>query len=275
MQTAPDLNPGACVPPALAVTDRPIRRIMELALTKGRNGVPVLASLSDRFNPLVLATIAGWVLCVCLHEFAHAITAYFGGDRSVREKGYLTLDPTRFIDPVSSLILPAIVLLLGGVPLPGGAVQIDESALRNRRWAMYVPAAGPGANLLLFLLFSLPLHPLVGLVDATAGHQPTWVHFIAAMAFLNFIGALFNLIPVPPLDGYRLIEHRLSPELQWKLRQPQASMITFGLLFMVMWSFDWAWIPFLFMLEIVASLLGVPTNLIYGGYGFVFHSSLA
>lgn len=231
----------------------------------------VLASLADRFNPLLIATIAAWILCVCVHEFAHALVAYFGGDRSVRERGYLSLDPTRFIDPVASVILPAIVLLLGGVPLPGGAVRIDERALRSRRWNLYVSAAGPAGNLLLFLLFSLPLHPLVGLVDASAATQPTWVYFVATMAFLNFVGTLFNLIPIPPLDGYRLVEHRLSPELQWKLRQPQVSMLAFGLLFVVMWSFRWAWIPFQVMLGIVTSLLGLPADLMYDGYAFVFH----
>ncbi len=231
----------------------------------------MLAISLQNMSPLLIATIAAWILCVCVHEFAHALIAYFGGDRSVRERGYLTLDPTRFIDPVFSVIVPAVVLLLGGVPLPGGAVRIDESALRSSRWSTYVSAAGPAANLLLFLLFSLPLHPRVGLVDASAATQPTWVYFLATMAFLNFIGTLFNLIPIPPLDGYRLVEPHLGRELQWKLRQPGVSMLAFGLLFFVMWSFSWAWIPFQLMLDIVTSVLGLPDHLLYQGYGFIFY----
>jgi Zn-dependent protease len=228
------------------------------------------ASLANRFTPLLFAALLAWILCVCVHEFAHALVAYFGGDRSVRDKGYLSLDPTRFVDPVGSLLIPAIMLLMGGLPLPGGAVLIDESALKSRRWGVYVSAAGPAANLLLFLLFALPLHPLLGLVHPLAAVQPTWVYFCGGMAYLNFIATLFNLIPVPPLDGYRLIEHQLSYETQWKLRQPQAAMSALALLFMIFWLFPKVWIPFRIMLSMVTSALGLPGDLIEDGYYFVF-----
>jgi len=229
------------------------------------------ASLADRFTPLMIAVLLAWMLCVCVHEFAHALVAYIGGDRSVRARGYLSLDPTRFIDPVMSLLIPAIVLLLGGLPLPGGAVLIDESALKSRRWGAYVSAAGPAANLLLFLLFALPLHPLLGLIHRFAAEQPTWVYFCGAMAYLNFVAALFNLIPLPPLDGYRLIEHRMSYETQWKLRQPQVAMSILGLLFMVFWIVPQVWIPFDLMHDLVTSALGLPGGLIYRGYVFIMY----
>jgi Zn-dependent protease len=220
----------------------------------------------------MIAALLAWVLCVCVHEFSHALVAYLGGDKSVRQKGYLSLDPTRFIDPMTSLLIPALMLALGGLPLPGGAVMIDESSLKSRRWAMYVSAAGPAGNVLLFLLFALPLHPMLGLVHRFVAEQPTWVYFCGAMAYLNFIAALFNLIPVPPMDGYRLIEHRLSYEMQWKLRQPQVTMATFGLLFMMFWVFPWVWIPFDLMFGMVTSMLGLPADLIHGSYYFVFWS---
>jgi Zn-dependent protease len=230
----------------------------------------------DRFTPLMLAAIGAWILCVCVHEFSHALVAYIGGDRSVRERGYLSLDPLKFIDPVFSLLIPAIVLMLGGVPLPGGAVRIDESALRNRKWGAYVAAAGPASNLLLFLLFALPLHPRLGLVSFSTAYEPTWVYFCGAMAVLNFTAALFNLIPLPPLDGYRLIEHQLSEETQWKMRQPQTGMMTLGALFMVFIVFgDYAWIPFLRMLETVTGVLGFDARLMFRGYLVVlFNQSL-
>jgi Zn-dependent protease len=224
-----------------------------------------------RFTPLMIALLMAWILCVCVHEFAHALVAYFGGDRSVREKGYLSLDPTRFIDPVFSLLIPAIVLMLGGLPLPGGAVRIDESALRSRRWSLYVSAAGPASNFLLFLLFGLALHPALGLVKPTDGLHPSWVYFVGAMAYLNFVATLFNLIPVPPLDGYRLIEHRLSPETQWKLRQPQVAMMAFGALFMLFWVVPHVWIAFDIMLFLVTGALGLPDDLMHQGFLFVVH----
>ncbi len=84
----------------------------------------------------------GWVLSLCLHEFGHAITAYWGGDTSVKDKGYLTLNPFKYTDPGLSLFMPLLFLLLGGFALPGGAVYIDNSKLRNRWWNSAVSAAG-------------------------------------------------------------------------------------------------------------------------------------
>ena len=79
---------------------------------------------------IVLLVLAGWAVSLCLHEFGHAYTAYRGGDRSVRAKGYLTLDIRRYADLGLSLVLPVFFLLLGGIPLPGGAVWIDHGAIR-------------------------------------------------------------------------------------------------------------------------------------------------
>jgi Zn-dependent protease len=111
---------------------------------------------------------------------------------------------------------------------------------------------------------------LLGLVHPLRAVQPTWVSFCGTMAYLNFIATLFNLIPVPPLDGYRLIEHRLSYEMQWKLRQPQVAMATFALLFGVFAVFPWVWIPLILMFDIVTSMLGLPADLILDGYNSIF-----
>jgi len=223
-----------------------------------------------RFTGLMVAALMAWMLCVCVHEFSHALVAYLGGDRSMRERGYLSLDPTRFIDPVFSLLIPAIVLLMGGLPLPGGSVMIDERALKNRKWGIYVAAAGPASNFILFLLFGMVLHPGLHLVDPLARTQPTWVYFCGAMAFLNFFATFFNLLPVPPLDGYRMIEHEFPADIQRKMRQPQNAMTVFGLLFLVFWIFpDQAFIPFIFMLEQIAPALGLPLDLMLQGYNVV------
>jgi Zn-dependent protease len=227
----------------------------------------ILASV--QFTPLLFAAMLCWILCVCVHEFSHALVAYWGGDRSVRAKGYLTLDPTKFIDPIFSLLIPAIVLMMGGIPLPGGSVQIDRAALKSRQWAVAMSAAGPISNFILFLLFAIPLHPKLGLVDRLAAEQPTWVYFLGAMATLNFIGTLFNLIPCPPLDGYHMIEHKLPPELQDKLRQPQAALGMFGLLFLIFATVDHAMYPFLWMLMKICMALGLPVDLLLDGYGVV------
>ena len=95
---------------------------------------------------IVLLVLAGWAVSLCLHEFGHAYTAYRGGDRSVRAKGYLTLDIRRYADLGLSLVLPVFFLLLGGIPLPGGAVWIDHGAIRSRAVRSLVSLAGPAAK---------------------------------------------------------------------------------------------------------------------------------
>ena len=69
-----------------------------------------------------LLVTAAWVFSVCLHEFGHALVAFYGGDYTVKEKGYLTLNPIHYTHPVYSLVMPLVFLVLGGMGLPGGAV---------------------------------------------------------------------------------------------------------------------------------------------------------
>ena len=90
-------------------------------------------SHAAQIGGVVLIVLGGWATSLCLHEFGHAITAYRGGDRAVRAKGYLSLDPRHYTDPVLSIVLPLIFVAIGGIPLPGGAVWINHHALRDRR----------------------------------------------------------------------------------------------------------------------------------------------
>ncbi|MFQ5412492.1 MAG: site-2 protease family protein [Phycisphaerae bacterium] len=225
-----------------------------------------------KFTPLLVAALLAWILSVCIHEFCHALVAYFGGDKSVRDKGYLTLDPTRFIDPIFSIALPAIILMMGGFPLPGGAVRIDWSLLKSDHWRRYVYAAGPASNFVLYLLFALPLHPALGLVDGGAESQPDWVYFLGAMAFLNFFAMLFNLLPVPPLDGFGIIEHRFSYETQRLLRQN--ALLAIGALFLLFWTVPAVWIPFWFMIDLVSDTLGFPVDILSEGYNYILFGKL-
>lgn len=230
--------------------------------------MPATHLLAVSFTPLMFAAVLAWILSVCIHEFSHALVAYWGGDHSVRSKGYLSLDPTKFIDPVFSLLLPAIILMMGGFPLPGGAVMINTSALKSERWNSYVSAAGPASNFILFLLLCVPLHPRVGLVPEYGPH-PTWVYFLAAMATLNFIAMVFNLIPVPPLDGFGIIEHTFDYETRWKLHQPQVVWGCFGLLMLVLWVVPNSMSAFFWMLGYVCDIIGMPMELLAEGYLYV------
>ncbi len=73
-------------------------------------------------------------MSLCLHEFGHALAAYLGGDTSVRDAGYLTLNPLKYSHPLLSIIMPVLFLMMGGIGLPGGAVYINRHALRSSTW---------------------------------------------------------------------------------------------------------------------------------------------
>ncbi|HBB30301.1 MAG TPA: peptidase M50, partial [Cyanobacteria bacterium UBA9273] len=127
-----------------------------------------------------LFVFLGWIASLCLHEFGHAVVAYWGGDTSVKEKGYLTLNPLKYTDPGLSLLFPTIFLLMGGIALPGGAVYIDRSRLRSRWWDSAVSAAGPLANAAVTLVLATPFW--LGLATWSRGN---WLW--PSVAFLIFL----------------------------------------------------------------------------------------
>jgi hypothetical protein len=134
--------------PATGLAPSPLFLLL-LATTVAGGACAALTSGTARTAGIVALVLGGWAVALCLHEFGHALTAYRGGDRSVRAKGYLTLDIRRYTDPVMSLLMPLALLALGGVPLPGGAVWINRAALRSRAVASAVSLAGPLTNLAL------------------------------------------------------------------------------------------------------------------------------
>ena len=214
------------------------------------------------FLTIVFVT-SGWVTSVCIHEFGHAITAYLGGDRSVAASGYLTLDPLRYTNLLVSIILPVIFLLLGGIALPGGAVYINQGALRSRAWSSLVSAAGPAGTLLCGLLVAIPF--------LVPGHL-AWVtdqnlDFFSALALLGFVQAaalVLNLLPIPGLDGFGI----LRPWLPWSvqiaaLRFSQLAIIG---VFILLWNVAPAREAYFSSVIRITDLLGIDPGLI--GIGF-------
>ena len=154
-----------------------------------------------------------WILSVCLHEFGHAIVAYWGGDISVKDKGYLTLNPVKYIDLNMSLLLPVIFLLMGGIPLPGAAVYIQTQSLRNRYWQSAVSAAGPLASMIFVFILAIPFW-----LNLATAESSMW-SAISFLILLNISSIFLNLLPIPPLDGYGIIEPWLPPKTQIELRK--------------------------------------------------------
>jgi Zn-dependent protease len=164
----------------------------------------------------VFLVVGGWIVSLCAHEFAHALAADLGGDYTVRQKGYLSFNPLAYTHPLLSIVMPLLFLLLGGFGLPGGAVYVETHRLRSLRWNSIVSAAGPLASMLMALIFALPfLFSLVS--DLEIYLEPVLWGALAAVAMLNVSGVLFNLLPIPPLDGFGIIAPWLPPEVRQRL----------------------------------------------------------
>jgi Zn-dependent protease len=178
----------------------------------------------------LLLVLAGWGVSLCLHEFGHAIVAYRGGDYAVRNKGYLTLDIRRYTDPVLSIVLPLVWLVVGGIPLPGGAVWINHHALRSRKVQTMVSLAGPLFN----LVFGVVLTQLVRLIPLTEG-TAALVCGLSFLALLQILAFILNILPIPGLDGWGALEPWLSPEAKrfGDMVRPWGMWVLFLLLFLV------------------------------------------
>src|SRR5688500_3261665 len=167
---------------------------------------PHVLALVDVNDPLLWAIFIGWILSVVLHEFAHGVVAYWGGDYTIRERGGLSLNPLQYVDPLFSIAIPVIILALGGIPLPGGVTYVRRDLLRSRAWDTAVSLAGPAMNLLLFFACLIALHPSVGWVDTR--DPESWTNgqkFVAINLLLQLGVVMLNLVPVPPLDGFQAI----------------------------------------------------------------------
>src|SRR2546421_4779152 len=150
-------------------------------------------------NPRLFgAVLVGWIISVILHEFAHGVVAYWGGDYTIRERGGLTLNPLQYIDPLFSIIIPVVVLFLGGIPLPGGVTYIRRDLLRSRFWDTAVSLAGPAMNFILFIACALPLHPPFHLLRPQARLQKLADPpiFFGSLAFFPPLALLLKLRPV-------------------------------------------------------------------------------
>jgi len=177
---------------------------------------------------------------LCLHEFGHAYTAHRGGDTSIAARGYLDLNPMRYVNPVLSLLLPAIYLIIGGLPLPGGSVQVNRAAIRSKGSASLVSAAGPltniaaaGISMALVATFA-PTIAFSGtsFIDPSQPHAYFW-EGLAFFAYLQVAVAILNLIPVPGLDGYGIIE----PYLRFETRRALEPIRQYGILVVLLLLF--------------------------------------
>jgi Zn-dependent protease len=198
----------------------------------------------------------GWIFSLCLHEFSHALVAYYGGDTTVREKGYLTFNPLKYTHPLFSIVLPLLFLLMGGIGLPGGAVYIERWRIRNRFMLSLMSLAGPASNLLVAIVIAMILR-LLPVENTSVGPG------LSFLLVLQISAVLFNLIPLPPFDGYNALEPFLHPVIRMQVDRVRG--FTMWIVFLLFWYVPGASSFFWGIVFMISRILGVNWGLVITG----------
>ncbi len=188
-----------------------------------------------------ILTLAIFFIAVIIHEYAHGWTAWKLGDPTAKMAGRLTFNPLVHVDPIGTILLPLILFVTHSPVVFGWAkpVPVDFRSLHNpKRDMIWVGLAGPMANILLAIALSFILR----LAALTGGMLFT--SFISSAIIINLVLAVFNILPIPPLDGSRVLMGLLPRELalQYARVEPYGFIIIIGLLYLgivgnIIWPF--------------------------------------
>lgn len=174
-----------------------------------------------------IAIIIALILSIVIHEVAHGYAANWLGDPTARLAGRLSGNPLVHIDPLGSVIIPALLFFSASPLLFGWAkpVPYNPYNLSNQKWGeAIVAAAGPGVNILLALLFAI----LIRSADVL-GLSAAFVELSLYIVYINILLALFNMIPIPPLDGSKVLTAILPYGAAMKYREMTAWVERYGL----------------------------------------------
>lgn len=186
---------------------------------------------------LMLLRFAALVPAIMIHEIAHGYAALRCGDTTARDAGRLSFNPLRHVDPFMSVILPLVLIVSGSSVIFGGAKPVPISLYRCRdpKKAYWITAiAGPASNLLQAIAGALLFHVLLRVLP-DARLSVYLLYFLLSYVVTNVALMVFNLVPVPPLDGSRVVTVLLPRDLAWRYAQFER----YGMLFV----FLLIWIP--------------------------------
>ncbi len=199
----------------------------------------------------LIFSLAILLMSAVIHEVSHGYAAYLLGDPTAKNAGRLTLNPIYHLDFFGSIILPFLLVLTGSPFVFGWAkpVPYNPYNLKNQKWgSAIVGAAGPLSNILIALAFGLLMR-----FGAVSGLLPfSFLNIVGSIVFINLLLAVFNLVPVPPLDGSKL----LFSVLPYRWRQTEYFLERYGIFFLLFFIF-FLW---RFLLPIIALLFRLITG---------------
>ncbi len=170
---------------------------------------------------LMVLRFAALVPAIMIHEIAHGYAALWCGDTTARDAGRLSFNPLRHVDPFMSVVLPLVLVVSGSSVVFGGAkpVPINLYRCRDPRKAYWITAiAGPASNLAQAALGAALFHALVHILP-DARISVYLLYFLMSYIVTNAVLMVFNLVPIPPLDGSRLVTVLLPRDLAWRYAQ--------------------------------------------------------
>ncbi len=200
-------------------------------------------------------SVAVLIMSVVVHEVSHGYVANLQGDPTARMAGRLTLNPVKHLDPVGSFVVPVFTFLLGGF-IFGWAkpVPYNPYNLKNHRWGpAMVAAAGPASNLIVAIVFGL----LIRFSGVLSIINPEFIKIASMVVIINIVLAVFNMIPIPPLDGSKV----LFSILPYHMRYVQD--------FLEKYWYVLLFILFFFLWKLIMPIIFILFNLIVGT-GIVF-----
>lgn len=188
---------------------------------------------------MTVITIVALIMSIVIHEVAHGYMANYLGDPTARLAGRLNLNPFNHIDPLGSVIIPAFLFLTHAGVLFGWAkpVPYNPYNLKNQKWGeALVAIAGPGTNIILAIIFAVIMRG-----GGSFGLPPAFFDIAGYIVYINILLACFNMIPVPPLDGSKVLASLLPYRLEMQYRElgqkleQYGAVATFGFIFIFMY----------------------------------------
>lgn len=171
------------------------------------------------------------IFSIVIHEISHGAMANYLGDPTAKYAGRLTLNPIKHLDPIGSVLVPLFLIIMRSPFLIGWAkpVPINPYNFRDQKYgSAKVAMAGPGANLLLALFFGLVIRFFSGVIDS-----PALFSMFGLIVFINILLAVFNLLPIPPLDG----SHVLFTFLPYSMEHLKIALSQYGFFILILFFF--------------------------------------